>query len=63
MLTLAIREFILSRTNINEALDCLTELELETSDESIVAYCEELREALASGAHKYQESEDVAHGA
>jgi hypothetical protein len=48
--------------NKDEAFDLLTELELATTSEDIVSQCEELREALASGAYKDQESKDVPHG-
>jgi hypothetical protein len=48
METIKIRDFILSRGSLDEALSALTEIELATEDQGVFAYCEEIREYLAN---------------
>lgn len=62
MLTLLIRNFIISLEDQEDANDFLDKIEKEINEKELHSYCSKLREHLASDSYPYKGGAHVPHG-
>lgn len=62
MLTLIIRDFVVSLGDKEDAKHFLDRIEKEINEKELRSYCHELREYLASDSCSLKGSSDVPHG-